>query len=213
MKVGRRGGGQARALKRGSSAEDERKAINILVHNKKCPIGPYINARERSVWYTNTRGIFGLRIELTEVSGTGIEKLLSLPKCRVPVSKKYRTTVVFGRVSSPVPSKYWYSGSRSRVYWYPGYVWVGVLTDVSGTCIEKVSNSPNCRVSVSRSTEQNIGTPRCRGWGYTTVVPGVYFGWAYRSYRIIGGRYRVVPNTPEWFGRGFTEQISLDISI
>ena len=188
MKVGRRGGGQARALKRGSSAEDERKAINILVHNKKCPIGPYINARERSVWYTNTRGIFGLRIELTEVSGTGIEKLLSLPKCRVPVSKKYRTTVVFGRVSSPVPSKYWYSGSRSRVYWYPGYVWVGV------------PNSPMFRVPVSKKYRiHRIVGYRYRGRPNKYRYPAVsWLGVYYCSTR--GIFWMGIPKLPNYRG-------------
>ena len=44
-----------------------------------------------SVGYTGTRGIFGGRTELTEVSGTGIEVGPYLLKCRIPVSSSYRT--------------------------------------------------------------------------------------------------------------------------
>ena len=48
-------------------------------------------ARSCCTGYTGTRGSFGGSTELTEVSGTGIEVVPNLPKCRVPILKSGRT--------------------------------------------------------------------------------------------------------------------------
>ena len=84
----------------------------------------------RSAGWTGIRSIFGERIELSEVSSTGIEVVPNLPKCRgtaievvpnlpkcrVPVSSSYRT--------------YRSAGYRYRVR--------TEFTEVSGTCIYRV---------------------------------------------------------------------------
>ena len=49
------------------------------------------------------------RTELTEVSGTGIEVVPNLPKCRVPVLRLYRTTPV-----GKIPPEYPYPGVGYR---------------------------------------------------------------------------------------------------
>ena len=43
------------------------------------------------VYRCHTRGIFCGRTILTEMSGTGIDVVLNVPKCRVPVLKSIRT--------------------------------------------------------------------------------------------------------------------------
>ena len=66
------------------------------------------------------------RIELTEVSGTGMDVVPNLPKCRVRVWMSYRTYQSFG---------YGY-GCRTE------------LTKVSGTGVDVVPNLPKGREGV-----------------------------------------------------------------
>ena len=75
--------------------------------------------------------------ELTEVSGTGIEKVPNLPKCSVGYRARYRTnTGTPGIAVEGIPVPGVYLGQRTE------------LTEVSGTGIGKIPNLPKCRVPV-----------------------------------------------------------------
>ena len=107
-----------------------------------------------SVWYIDNRGVFGARIEVTEVSSTGIEVVPNLPECRILVLKSYRTprsveyryrvraepyrSVRYG--SEAVPNHF----GRVKKSQY-------TLTEVSGTGIEVIPNLLKCWVPVLMS--------------------------------------------------------------
>ena len=108
-----------------------------------------------SVWYTDSRGIFCGRTELTEVFCTGIKVVPNLPKCRVPVLKSYRTSRVSGAGIDFVPNHTGLFGRVLRPYRttsvgkIPPGVWRNTLTGFLGTGIEVVPELPKCRVPVS----------------------------------------------------------------
>ena len=139
--------------------------------------------------------------ELTEVSGTGIERIPNLLKCRVPVSNKYRTYRVpvlrpyrtnTGRPGNavegiPVPGVYLIertdltdlSGIGIENVPYLPKCWVAVLKIYrTSKCrvpvFEPVSNLPKCRIPVLRPYRTNTGRPGILVEG--VPIPGVYLG-------------------------------------
>ena len=104
-------------------------------------------------------------------------------------------TGVFDRVTSPGTKKtpvslvLWW-----RVYRYPGYIWMGELTEVSGTGIEVEPNIPKCWAPVSKSdrTYRRVGH-RYRYDTGRTKVSGTdieLLSKSDRTYRRVGHRHR-----------------------
>ena len=78
-----------------------------------------------------TRGIFGGRTELTEVSSAGIEVAKNIPKCQLQASSSYRT----------IPECSVGSGGRTEAL-HRGKCPRYTLPEVLGTGIELVPNHP-----------------------------------------------------------------------
>ena len=117
--------------------------------------------------------------QLSEVSGINIEKSPNLPKCGLPTLNKYQTFRIVRQGIETSTKQYRYPGRVVEGIPVPG-VYLGRrtgLTEVSDTGIEKVPNLPKCWVPILKK--------------YRTYRSVRYRSRKkYRTYRSVGYRYR-----------------------